>query len=476
MSFNSLFFVIFLLSVCLLMRIVKGKQKRILLVSANIVFYSSNSIFSICLLFLTVVLTYVCGIFLYKRRKRSLLFVGVTLLLVPLFLYKYFNFIVGLFDIKPVETFSLLPLGISFYTFQAIGYIVDVYKAKIEPERNIINLALFLSMFFCYGGPIERTNNLLTQIREMTNRNEEIPPERYSIGFRRLLYGCFLKVFVAETIALVVNPVYSNYSSYSGAFLLFSTALFGMQLYCDFSGYSLMALGTASCLGFDIINNFNSPYLSVSVTDFWRRWHISLSIWFRDYVYFPLGGSRCSKMRAHFNRLITFSLSGVWHGANLTFLIWGFLNGLFLCFESALGIKDVNKRGAKAKIGRIYSWILINISWVFFRASSLNDAIGILHKVITETISDIISVVCRRVDINSIIPIGVTQLYTYFLIFVGLVFVITADVYRYKTGDISIALQSWSVSKRWVLYFTLGVLLMVFGAWTTAGNFIYSNF
>lgn len=461
---------------CMLCRLTRGMKRKIFLLLSNIIFYSSNSFFSLIILISLILITYCSGLLVNKFKNLTVLTFTVIILLSPLIIFKYLNFFLSQAGMNTLHTIIILPLGISFYTFQALGYIFDVFRDKVKVEFNILDLSLFLSMFFCHGGPIERTESLLRQIREYDFRKNTIDVMNYSIGFRRLLYGCFLKIFVAENIAIIVNNAYSNVYNTSGIFLLISTVLFGLQLYCDFSGYSLMAMGSASCLGFNIVNNFNSPYLSVSVTDFWRRWHISLSTWFRDYVYIPFGGNRCSKLRTNFNRLVTFTLSGLWHGANWTFVIWGLLNGLYLCFESELKINSVRKNGINAHIGRAYTWIMINLSWIYFRAPDLKESTVIIKKTMIGIFREILSLLNGIHGISDFIPFGLPNLYNYTLVFIGVIIVVIIDILRYKYGDLSIKMSDLTTSTRWSIYLSIATLLMVFGSWTSAGNFIYLNF
>ena len=289
--------------------------------------------------------------------------------LAPLLAIKYVPQVVGVHWI--------FPLGISFFTFQSVGYIADVYKKKIQAERNFLNVALFVSFFpVISSGPIQRAGNLITQL----NQAHVFDYDDATDGLRLFAWGLFKKLCIADKLALYVNYVYGNVAEQHGLALLFATILYSFQIYCDFSGYSDMAIGVARYLGFDVEKNFDRPYLSQSVGEFWRRWHISLSSWLRDYVYIPLGGSRVALPRIYLNLMATFLVSGIWHGSTWNFVIWGALHGLFLCAERAT-------KGARDKM-KIPSWInvavtfcLVAFAWIFFRAKNVSEAAVVVKKI-----------------------------------------------------------------------------------------------
>ncbi|GHV00489.1 hypothetical protein FACS189483_10610 [Spirochaetia bacterium] len=279
----------------------------------------------------------------------------------------------------------ILPVGISFYTFQAIGYIIDIYKKNSKHENNFITYALFISFFpQLIAGPIERSSSLLCQFK----KKHILITDNVTGGIRLILCGYFMKTVVADRLAVYVNSVYNNISYHNGSSLLLATFFFTFQIYCDFGGYSNIAIGCAKVMGFNLTTNFNRPYLAVSVIDFWRRWHISLSTWFKDYLYIPLGGNRCRKYRNYYNLLITFIISGIWHGANGTFIIWGFFNGILQIIEKTL-TDFKNRFFSKNKnhykfivINRLITFILVSILWMFFRANNINDAFLIFKKIL----------------------------------------------------------------------------------------------
>ncbi|MEW7278524.1 MBOAT family O-acyltransferase [Aquimarina sp. 2201CG1-2-11] len=269
----------------------------------------------------------------------------------------------------------ILPVGISFYTFQTLSYSIDIYKKKIIPTSDFIAFATFVSFFpQLVAGPIERASNLIPQF---------LRPRKYnysyiSTGIKFIIWGFFLKLVVADRAAIYVNAVYNNIENHEGISFIVATILFAFQIYGDFAGYSLIAIGTAKLFGFDLITNFNRPYFSTSLREFWSRWHISLSTWFRDYVYIPLGGNRVEKPRWFFNLFITFLISGLWHGANWTFIIWGAIHGIYLIIETLLFKKE-----RKGVLNVFITFCIVNFTWVFFRSNSVNDAFYIIYKVLT---------------------------------------------------------------------------------------------
>ena len=278
-----------------------------------------------------------------KKKSRHLIWLFSLMSLFPLLAFKYYNFInenvtlgleqIGLHFALPGLNWAV-PIGISFFTFQAVGYLFDVYYKRIQPEKSFADYVLFVSFFpQVTSGPISKASELLPQIKNPRPFNYQQGVD----GLKLLLWGMFIKLVVADRLGLYVDVVYSNYVHYSGFCCLLASVFYTFQIYGDFAGYSLMAMGIAKTLGYDIVNNFRQPYLSVSVTDFWRRWHISLSRWLKDYVYIPLGGSRCSKLRNYWNIFVTFLVSGIWHGANWTFIVWGIMHGVAQIIEKALG-------------------------------------------------------------------------------------------------------------------------------------------
>lgn len=283
----------------------------------------------------------------------------------------------------------VLPVGISFYTFQALGYTIDVYRNEIYAEKNFLRYALFVSFFpQLVAGPIERSKNLLKQLAIPSR----IEFKNIVEGLYLMLWGYFLKIVLADRIAIFVDTVYSLYNQYDGMYLVIATLLFAVQIYCDFAGYSTIVVGASKILGIELMENFDAPYLSTTVAGFWRRWHISFTSWFKDYLYIPLGGSRKGRIRKYFNKMVVFLASGLWHGADLSFVIWGGLNGLYqIVGEMLMPIRTAvsnklcmerNTDGFKI-IQTVLTFIMVDFTWIFFRARSCKEAMDIIEKMIT---------------------------------------------------------------------------------------------
>lgn len=277
-----------------------------------------------------------------------------------------------------------MPVGISFYIFQSLSYTIDVYRSEIDAKKNILRYALFVSFFpQLVAGPIERSRNLLQQIR----KTSALSGYHLKRGLLLILYGLFQKIVIADNIAAIIDPVYASYSDYPGCQVILANILFAFQIYCDFNGYSTIAIGSAEMLGYKLMENFDCPYFSSNISEFWKRWHISLGSWFQDYVYIPLGGNRKGRYRTSLNTMTVFFLSGLWHGANWTYVIWGVCNGLFIICEKGLtNYRNlVNKKFSLDKntysnrlLHRFITFFIIDFTWLFFRAENLNSASGML--------------------------------------------------------------------------------------------------
>ncbi len=324
-----------------------------------------------------------------KTTKKILLLVSLGLNLGLLFYFKYVNFFIDSFISSfnlfggSLDSFTLniiLPVGISFYTFQTLSYTIDIYKAKITPTNDALSFFAFVAFFpQLVAGPIERASHLLPQFHKTYSFNYK----SLKSGLLLMAFGLFKKMVIADRLAIVVNEVYNNPIGHSGQDLIIATIFFAFQIYCDFSGYSDIAIGTSRILGFDLMKNFDTPYFARSITDFWRRWHISLSTWFRDYVYIPLGGSRKGEYRLYLNLFIVFVVSGLWHGAAITFIIWGAIHGVFIVFEKALSnhkIKFNRDRFSPALVSTIFTFCIVCFAWIFFRANSFADSIFIVKN------------------------------------------------------------------------------------------------
>ena len=345
MLFNSIAFLLFFPIVCVCYFALPSlKVRNLFLLAASYYFYMNWQPIYALLLLTSTVITYLAargiGHFEDDRKKRACLLTSLILNLGILFLFKYYDFaaenVTSLLRVLGIAvdfpSFSmLLPVGISFYTFQALGYSIDVYREKTPVEKDFFTYALFVSFFpQLVAGPIERSTNLLPQFKE----KHSFCYEEVMAGFRLMLWGYFLKLALADRCAIYVDAIFNNVEQHNGGSFLLASLFFPFQIYGDFAGYSLVAIGVARVLGFRLMENFRRPYFAASVTEFWRRWHISLSTWFKDYVYIPLGGNRCGRYRQYFNVLTTFVVSGLWHGANWTFLVWNIAWRVAVCRAS----------------------------------------------------------------------------------------------------------------------------------------------
>lgn len=400
MLFNSLEFIVFFPLVVALYFAMPHRFRWILLLVASYYFYMCWNYKYVVLIFITTFINYLCGLGIGHFRQKGLkvffLTTGLVVSFGILFFYKYFNFFGDslnvLFDqfniFYQVPAYDvLLPVGISFFTFQTLSYTIDVFKGNQPVEKHFGIFALYVSFFpQLVAGPIERSTNLLPQFY----KKNTLKYENVRDGIVRMLWGFFKKVIIADRLSEYVNLVYNNPGDFQGPHFLLATLFFTFQIYCDFSGYSDIAIGTAKVMGFDLMVNFRRPYMSKSIREFWHRWHISLSTWFRDYLYIPLGGSRVkTRSRHYFNLFFTFLVSGLWHGANWTFVIWGALHGFYQLLSiwtksltdkvnDMLGLtKSPRLHGA---IQTLITFVLAYFAWIFFRANSLQDALLIIGK------------------------------------------------------------------------------------------------
>ena len=498
MLFNSIDFLIFLPIVLVIYYIIPMKYKHIWLLISSYYFYMCWNAKYVLLIFVSTVITYLSGILIDKvektwsdvdklgKYKKLILAISFVSNLGILFYFKYINFtldivtrILSKVNISiNVPVFDvILPVGISFYTFQALSYSVDVYRGKVAPEHDFFRYALFVSFFpQLVAGPIERSKNLLTQLRE---------PRKFDFGYAfdgilLMLWGFFLKIVLADRIAIFVDTVYGDCEHYQGIYLIVATVLFAVQIYCDFSGYSSIAMGTAKLLGIELMDNFNAPYLSTSVADFWRRWHISLTSWFKDYLYIPLGGSKKGILRKYLNKMIVFMLSGLWHGAQLTFVVWGAINGLYQVIgEILMPIREkvsdalgVNRDSEGFCVLRaIVTFTMIDFSWIFFRADSLGRAVYIIKSILnTENIWTLFD--------GSLYNCGLDEK-NFRLMVIAVIILLIADILKRKGIRVrEIILRQDGYIKCLVVSFSI-LLIMVFGKYGpayNAVNFIYFQF
>ena len=404
MLFNSLDFLIFFPLAVLVYLLIPARFRQIWLLLCSWFFYACWNVRYILLLLASTVITYACACWMEKleeqRRKRLPLILCILLNLAILFTFKYLDFFLssvgGLFRTGNVPQFDLLlPVGISFYIFQALGYTIDCYRGDISAEHNFISYALFVSFFpQLVAGPIERSASLLPQIRNLSSlsRKELWDFERIRNGCILIAWGMFMKVVIADRVSVLVDQVYSHYGLYGTVGLMMAVLGFGLQIYCDFGGYSMMAVGAAGVMGIRLMENFRAPYFSTSVTDFWRRWHISLSTWLKDYVYIPLGGSRAGKLRKYTNLFLTFLISGFWHGEGVKFIFWGLLHAVYQIvgsitregrdrlYEMLLIPKGTFAWKLYRTIGTFF-WVMI--AWIIFRAEGLRAGLHMIRSMFT---------------------------------------------------------------------------------------------
>lgn len=395
MLFNTLQFLLFFIIVTLSYFLVPHKYRWFLLLFASCFFYMAFVPVYIVILGGTIIVDYIAGICIENAtgyRRKVFLITSLIANIGVLAVFKYYNFLNNCFtDIlqafhhqNPIPALKiLLPIGLSFHTFQAMSYTIEVYRAKQKAERHFGIYALYV-MFYpqLVAGPIERPQNLIHQF----HTKHVFDFERFKSGLSLMIFGLFKKVVVADRLSIAVDYAYHDVANQSGLSLLIATFFYTFQIFCDFSGYSDMAIGAARIMGFDLMLNFNMPYLSKSLSEFWSRWHISLSTWFKDYVYIPLGGNRTSKHRWFFNLFIVFLLSGLWHGANWTFIAWGALHGIIrvlailknnLIVKAKLNFLLSSKLNS---INIILTFLIVMCAWVFFRATSINEAFMVFHK------------------------------------------------------------------------------------------------
>lgn len=478
MLFNSAGYIVFFTIVCLVYFILPKKLKRVFLLLASYFFYSCwNLKYSLLMLFSTVA-TYDTAIAMdmVGAKKKKKLYLGLCFFvnLAILFVFKYYSFTVNFINkILGIAALSidmpvidvLLPVGISFYTFQALGYIVDVYRGEIKAERNFINYALFVSFFpQLVAGPIERSKNLLTQIDNLGHRRYE----NLSKGLLYILWGFFLKLVIADRAAIFVNQVFDSYQGYSYIFLCYAALLFAVQIYCDFCSYSIIAKGSAKILGYDLMDNFKAPYLSASITEFWRRWHISLSTWFKDYLYIPLGGNRKGAFRKHLNVLIVFLVSGLWHGANYTFVLWGLIHGVFNILEDSFkGItKGIRDNFIYKNIRRLITFVVAVLSFVIFRSKNIGAAKAYLLGIFKRQAGSL--------DASIAFPYEDTV-----ILLIAIAILVVIDIFIYNKVKLADNIERRSLIVRWPIYIFLLIATLIFGIYGpgySEAQFIYFQF
>ena len=489
MLFNSLSYLVFLPTVLILYFLLPKKFRWALLLFSSYFFYMCWKPEYIVLILTSTCIDYFAAIGIAqtdrRSRKRLLLITSLATNLGLLFAFKYFNFFshsLGTLatalgaDWTPLAINVLLPVGISFYTFQTLSYTIDVYKGIRPPERHFGYFALYVSFFpQLVAGPIERSDRLIPQLKKTHVFNFD----RMVHGGRQILWGFFKKVVIADNLAIIVNTVYHNPQSHDGLSLITATLCFAFQIYCDFSGYSDIAIGTARLMGIELMENFRMPYFSKSIGEFWRRWHISLSTWFRDYVYIPLGGNRVKKGQYYLNLFATFLLSGLWHGANWTFVLWGALHGSYMVIgEMTKKTRNgISRIIGLPKIPRLYhffqmaiTFCLVCFAWIFFRANTIGDAWFIIRHLFY----NIEKIQSPSYIVNTLVGVGFnTVTLMGCILSVGLLQWV--DIISLKK-DFFCRLDQHSRFARWSFYYFVLFMIFTIGVFYDASQFIYFQF
>lgn len=478
MSFISLEFIIFFCIVLPSFFLVRHNLRWILLLAVSYFFYAYGNIQYLPLIMFSTVVDYIAARMIgstdNERQRRLWLAASICVNLGVLGFFKYFNFFMesgaAVFGYTPITHNFILPIGISFYTFQSMSYTIDVFRGRLEPEKNLGIMATFVSFFpQLVAGPIERATNLLPQFHE----KKFFDPDRATEGLQQILWGFFKKVVIADRVAIYVNNVYNNVEDHSGATLLIATFFFAIQIYCDFSGYSDIAIGTAKIMGFDLMDNFRQPYLSQSVREFWGRWHISLSTWFRDYLYIPLGGNRVTLVRNLINLMVVFVVSGLWHGAGWNFVIWGALHGFAVAGIAFLRHYKINlipgKNIVSVLIRLTLTFLFVCFAWIFFRANTFADAQYIIANLFVFDGANIFAPFITeaqllRPSIEFALSIGL----------IGFLFVMDFILSRHP---LPIVLARTPVVIRWAGYYAVGFAVLFAGLYGAGAQpFIYFQF
>lgn len=489
MLFNSLQFLIFFPAVTLVYFLIPQRIKYLWLLCASYYFYMCWNPEYALLMATSTLITFLSGIFIDRGKtplaRKITVGISFALNLAILFYFKYFYFtmdninavraLLGMSALTP-KFDVILPVGISFYTFQALSYTVDVYRG-LKPEKNVFRYALFVSFFpQLVAGPIERSKNLLSQV----NEDHYFDYKRVRSGLVMMLWGFFQKLVIADRAAILVNTVYNNMQNYSGAAIAAATFAFALQIYCDFASYSTIARGAARVMGFELMKNFEQPYLSTTIAQFWRNWHISLSSWFKDYLYIPLGGNRKGNVRKYLNLMVVFLVSGLWHGASWHYVIWGAVHGVY---QIAGGVTknlrrlictvlNIDRRTPQYKFfQRIITFLLVSFAWIFFRSENMTQSIMAVRKIFTDFQPWTMyngGIVSMGLDLANVLMLAVSAL-------------ILGCVSIKECAKISVLdkVENMHILARWPIYFALLFTVLIFGIYGPdfeASQFIYFQF
>lgn len=462
MSLISFSYIIFLPIVVLVNFMLPRRLRYVWLFLASCFFYLSGDVrYAVGLAFCTAT-TYIAGRMMEREvgnTKKAVLAVCTVLNVLALFFFRHSSARLG-----------FVPIGISFYMLQSMGYLIDVYRGQIAAERNPVRYAVFVSFFpTVLSGPIQRGGGLLQQLRE----GRDFDYERAHSGLYYLLWGYLLKLVMSDRLGALVGYAYDRYETMPGAVLLWATILYALQLYCDFAGYSALAIGAGKMLGFDLQENFAQPYFAVSIKEFWNRWHISLSSWLRDYIYIPLGGNRKGRGRKYLNLMITFMVSGVWHGKGIQFLVWGALHGAYQVTGDMLRGKKGKGQGFWRRLaGAVGTFVLVDFAWIFFRSDSLGQAVSIIDSIFFRFRF-------KEMTYYGYYLLGGSRL-NLLLLLIGIAMVFLVDFMHEKRLTVEKAVMGrLPIGIRWTLYiiltlFLLFVVVRCYGQ--AASTFIYERF
>ncbi len=468
MLFNTPSFVISSIVLLLLWNIVPNKAKKPFLFVINYFYaYFIGGMLSLFVLFFVTSFSYFCGILIYKTKKKNIvLLILISILVLLLLFVKYIPWAINIMSLLLFVQLPNIPIisivGISYYTFSAIAYLVDINRGNDEVDRNYVDLAIWIGFFAKFvAGPIERHVDFAPSLKKI---------EEYTFDFDRLkrgllisAYGYFYKIILADRISVFVDYVYSNLDQEYGYTVFLAMIMYSFQIYFDFCGYSLIAYGISHAMNIRIKQNFDHPYFSESITEFWKRWHISLSKWLRDYIYIPLGGNRRGRKRQAINILITFILSGMWHGPGLGYIVWGFLHGMYQIIEKTIRTKiQIPKY-----LCIIMSFLAVSFAWVFFRADSLEIAIQFISHMLYKTPLKL-SFFSQGLDLKEWCVIGL-----------GILIAFIIEVLQTKGKSFYLIIQRQNIMVRWLLYYTIIVCLIVFGKYGSnydSSNFIYFKY
>ncbi|MCR5508385.1 MAG: MBOAT family protein [Lachnospiraceae bacterium] len=481
MLFGTAAFAVFMTAVFLIYWLMPHKFRWIVILAADIWFYICYDVRYLAVMFAVMIASFACAIMMEGReapaKKKALMTTGVVVTLSLLFVFKYLDFalysvskVLSRFAIPMHETTLkiIMPIGISFYSFMAVGYLVDVYRGNTKAVRHFGKYAIFLSFFpNISSGPIERAGHFIPQI----DKEKSFDYDSVVYGARLLLLGLVKKAVIADMISKYVDEIYNNVPEHYGICIIWATFLYAFQIYCDFSGYSEMAIGVAKMLGFDLITNFRQPYLAISVKEYWSRWHMSLSGWLKDYLYIPLGGNRCSKVRRDINILITFLISGLWHGASWTFVAWGGFHGIFQIIENrikeAAGLTKEKEKSLKAgarMLLRTVTFLAVTFAWMFFRANSISESLYLIRHMFDDfSLTGAMAQMSMR-------PVSVVKTT------VAIVLVAVYDILSEKR-DMLKEINRLKEPVRWLIYIAAAVLVIVMRTHTAGPQeFIYFKF